>query len=99
MKRFTTPTHKFKVNVDLTEADVVILTYAQCGRNLFSKQKEDLTIESNLISYTLSQKETGMFDPNMSVSIEITAKLADGKRITSNIMTTKIEQVLYTREI
>lgn len=99
MKRFTTPTHRFKVNEDLTNAEVVILTYAQGGRILFSKQKEDLTIESNLISYTLSQKETGSFDINSLVSIEITAKFPDGSRITSDTMTVKVEQVLYTKEI
>lgn len=99
MKQWTTPTNKFKVNVDLTEADVVILTYAQGGRNILVKEKQDLTIEPTYVEYTLTQSETGKFDINCPVSMEITAKFPDGKRITSNIMTTKVQQVLYRKEI
>ena len=41
--RGTTPTNKFNVSMDLTEATVLYITYAQLGKTVIEKTLADVT--------------------------------------------------------
>lgn len=94
MIRFTTPTHVFKTNIDLTQADVIFVTYKQGGSTVVEKTKEDLTIEQDQLSVKLTQEDTGKFVQGNPVEIQIRVRFDDDTAIASNIMKTTVERVL-----
>lgn len=94
MIRFTTPTHVFKTNIDLTQADVIFITYKQGGSTVVEKTKEDLTIEQDQLSVKLTQEDTGKFVQGNPVEIQIRVRFGDDTAIASNIMKTTVERVL-----
>lgn len=61
MIQYTTPTHIFNVNVDLTEAEVIFLTYKQNNNTVVGKTKNDLQITPTQVTVTLTQEDTGGF--------------------------------------
>lgn len=94
MIRFTTPTHVFKTNIDLTQAGVIFITYKQGGNTVVEKTKEDLTIEQDQLSVKLTQEDTGKFVQGNPVEIQIRVRFDDDTAIASNIMKTTVERVL-----
>ena len=96
MKQWTTPENIFSTDVDLSQAEVIYVTYKQQNKIIIKKQKEDLSITENSVSITLSQQETGLFNINKPVRIQIRARFSDGLAIASNIINTRVEEVLKT---
>lgn len=94
IRRGTTPTNVFSVNLDLTEAETVYLTYEQFGKVAIEKQKEDMTIEAEQVSVTLTQDETLSLIPGEKVEIQFRAKFADGAAVASNIIGTCTKDIL-----
>lgn len=94
MIKYTTPTHIFNVNVDLTSAEVIYLTYKQNNNIVVEKTKEDLTITPTQVTVTLTQEDTGGFIMGTPVEIQFRAKFYDTTAIASNIMKTTVERVL-----
>lgn len=94
MIQYTTPTHIFNVNVDLTEAEVIFLTYKQNNNTVVEKTKNDLQITPTQITVTLTQEDTGGFVIGQPVEIQFRAKFYDTTAIASNIMKTTVERVL-----
>lgn len=99
MRRGTTPTHIFEVDVDLTEAEAIYITYRQVEDVILEKTIEDMTIEPETITLSLSQAETLAFRVPLAVSIQIRAKFPDGTAIASNIIHTDVEAILKGGEI
>lgn len=93
MIRGTTPTHIFNVNVDLTDADVIYITYKQSDSIVVEKEKSDCTITADSVSVTLSQEDTLKFN-TAAVEIQIRARFPDGSAIASNIMQTTATRIL-----
>lgn len=93
MIRGTTPTNIFNVDVDLTTATAIYITYAQNGKTIFEKTIADITVEADKLTVTLTQAETLKFD-DRDVAIQIRAKFADGAAIASNIINTAVDEVL-----
>ena len=98
MIRGTTPTHTFHVNVDLTSATAVYVTYRQ-GNVVINKPKSALTITSGAVVAHLTQTETLSLSANADVQIQIRAKLSDGTAVASSIITVPVEAILKDGEI
>lgn len=94
MRRGTTPTHIFKTSIDLTEAEVIFITYRQGNKNVLEKSREDLIVTNEQVSVKLTQEETLLFSINDAVKIQIRAKFADQSAIASNVITTKADVIL-----
>lgn len=90
--RGTTPTHVFAVDLDLTGAEVVCLTYRQ-GGNVLDKQKGELAITPERVEVRLTQEETLMFAAR-DVQVQFRARFPDGTAVASNIMTVRMDGVL-----
>ena len=98
MIRGTTPTNTFNVDVDLTDAVAIYITYVQGDQTIFEKDIDDITVESDKLTVNLSQEDTLKLSPK-EVRIQIRAKFADGTAIASNIITTMANAILKDGEI
>ena len=99
MRQWTTPINTFDVDIDLTECEVIFLTYTQHDETVFEKTKEDMTITENTVTVRLTQEETGLLDPSVEVEMQFRVKYADEFAPASNIMCTDVEKVLKQGEI
>lgn len=93
MFRGTTPVNKFTTATDLSDADVVCITYKQADKVIVERQKDSITFGEGFFSVKLTQEETLKFSER-AVSIQIRARFPDGTAIASNIITTSAEDVL-----
>ena len=87
MKRGTTPTHTFSVDVDLTSATVIYLTYKQGNETIVERDINNMTVTSDSIQVRLTQEETLLFNTAVNIQIQIRAGFSDGSRIASDILT------------
>lgn len=94
MTRYTTPTNTFDVNVDLTEAEAVYVTYSQDDKVVFEKTGSDITVTPRQLSVTLTQEETGRLNTLYPVEIQIRAHFADGSAPASDVMKAPVKKVL-----
>lgn len=97
MYRGTTPTHIFTTDIDLSDADVVYITYKQNGQNVIEKAKADITFAAEGQTYTMSvgltQDETLALD-DTAVAVQIRARFGDGRAVASNVNTVPVRQIL-----
>lgn len=99
MYRGTTPTNTFKTSQDLSEAEVIFITYAQKGVTVFEKTKSDITFgtedELHTMTVTLTQTDTLAFSKySKHVNIQIRAKYSDDTAVASQIITAPVKEVL-----
>ena len=101
IRRGTTPTHTFTVDVDLTQATALYITYKQNDKVVVEKSIEDCTITAETVTVELSQAESLKFNAssNLPVEIQIRAKFVDGTAIASNIMESDVGRILKGGEI
>ena len=90
MIRGTTPTHIFTFGkLDPTTFKVMNVYYAQQGKQVLEKHKEDFTISSKetecgevyQASVTLTQEETLGFNPKHSVKLQLRALTMDDRSL------------------
>lgn len=94
----------FTVDIDLTGAQAVYITYAQKRSGAYvEKSMDGISISVNAGKSTLvcqlSQADTLSFSEKEPVEIQVTVKTANGQRMTSNIVTDVVERALKTEEI
>lgn len=94
MRRGTTPTHEFVVDVDMTSATAIYITYKQREKVVLEKNIDDITVTDTKLMVTLTQEETLMFNINNIVEIQIRAKMDTGEAIASNIIKTSAQRIL-----
>lgn len=94
MRRGTTPTHEFVVDVDMTSATAIYITYKQREKVILEKNIDDITVTDTKLMVTLTQEETLMFNINNIVEIQIRAKMDTGEAIASNIIKTSAQRIL-----
>ena len=92
--RGTTPTHYFDVDLDLTDAEVIYITYKQGSNTIIEKEKSDLDITPEHVSFKLTQKETLALKTSRDVEVQIRARFADGTAVDSNIMQSPVGRIL-----
>lgn len=91
--RGATITNTFTVDVDLTSATALYITYKQADRVVLEKELEDCTVTSESIEVTLSQEDTCCFKEG-DVEIQIRAKLFDGAALVSKVIYTSASKLL-----
>lgn len=92
MRRGSTPTNTFTVDIDLTGATVFI-NYEQNGKVVLEKTGDDLTISETSIVLSLSQEDTLLFKPG-KVLIQVRYVFPDGTADASNIIDTTFERII-----
>ena len=92
MRRGSTPTNTFDVDIDLTNATVFV-SYEQGGRVVLEKTGEDLTVTAESIVLHLTQEETLAFVPG-KVCIQIRYVFPNGAADASNIINTTFERII-----
>ena len=98
MTRGTTPTNTFTVPIDLTNAEVIYITYCQNERTVIEKNKSDMTVTSDTIEVQLTQEETLKLREDR-VEIQISARMPDGNVVRSNIIKTTADKILKEEAI
>ena len=105
MRQWTTPINTFDVDIDLTECEVIFITYKQGEEIILEKTIEDMTVTADQITVQLTQSETGMFDTSSPLRMQIRAKFPpsveypNGLAVESNIMETCVGEAFKTGEI
>ena len=97
MRRGTTPTHIFNMDLDLTAAEVIYITYKQgcgCQGFLFELTDDRITRDINKLTVTLTQGETLAFAEAQPVYIQIRARFGDGEAVASNIIKVDAREIL-----
>ena len=92
MRRGSTPTNEFAVNIDLTGATVFV-TYRQNGKNIVEKTGDDVTITPTKLTVSLSQEDTLAFTEG-KVEMQIRYVFPGGGADASSIMQTTAERIL-----
>ena len=90
----TTPTHVFTLPVDPKLFKEIRITYRQGDSVVLKKKTEDCTIDGNKIMVNLTQQETGMFDANQNVGIQMRLMTGSGSVIGSNEIIIKVGKVI-----
>lgn len=99
MTRGTTPTNIIDVDIDLTGATDIYVTYVQNGHTIMEKTLGDMTVDEERLTIRLTQEETFVFDPKKKVAVQIRAKFADNTAVASNIMYVGVENILKNEVI
>lgn len=90
----TTPTFNFNVDIDTSNLDLsnthIMFT---SGAGQVDKFGNDITVAENLLSCTLSQNDTMMFNANI-INAQILATFSDGSKAASIIRTIPTSAVL-----
>ncbi len=87
ISRGTTPTYVLTLpdNVDLTNASLVYVTFADTFyKSFLEKTQDDITIDHNVVEVFLTQEETLTF-PLSEALVQINWITADGKRVATEI--------------
>lgn len=94
MRRGTTPTHIFQTSVDLTDAEVIFITYRQGNKTIVERTKDSLLVSDAELRLTLTQAETLAFSVSGQVEIQIRARFPDGAAIASQVIRTAANVIL-----
>lgn len=90
----TTPTHTFTLPFEKEMLAEVRITYTQNKEKIITKEIEDLEVEGNDISLTLTQEETFLFKEGKNVSIQLKIKTTEGLVFNSDILEMRVDQSL-----
>ena len=97
MIRGTTPTHVFKIPLDVSLIEKLRVSYAQDGKVLITKQNSDqnVTLEGETVKVRLTQEETLLFDHSKSIAyVQIRVKTTGGEVLSSRIMNFNVFEAL-----
>ena len=94
MYRGTTPTHRFRININPTLIKTIKITYAIGDEDILSKKTEDCVVEDNIIVVKLTQEDTFRFKSDKLVRIQLRLLLYDGTALASRIITTTVNKCL-----
>lgn len=94
MRRGTTPTHIFGTDLDLTDAEVIYVTYQQNGNTLLELTGDRIVVAADHIEVELTQLDTLAFRQNEKVYIQIRARFSDGSAVASNVIETTARMIL-----
>lgn len=98
MRRATTPTHEFRFIVDPAKITDLLITYSQDGKIIMEKEKDDLTFDGKVGTYTLTQEETKLFH-NGTIKVQLRAKFENNRVAASQVSHIKVKDVLNDKEL
>ena len=97
MYQYTTPVHIFTISTNLELLSNLNIVYAQKDKILFKKTLEDvLETSGNVVTVTLSQKETGKFDERFPAQIQLHAKTLGNVALASRVYEVPVCKLLDT---
>ena len=102
MIRGTTPRLDFKVPFDPSTAKRIWITFSQGGKEVFTVEKKNLTLDGQTISVTLTQKQTLSLVSAANVDIQLRVSFSNGdtdEALASEIITTSVQRILKDGEI
>ena len=99
MRRGTTPSHTFTTDIDLSDAEVVYVTYKQGSKVILEKDKDGMDITSDSIVIELTQEDTLSFKMGQPVRVQIRARFPSGSAVASNIIQTTADEILKEGEL
>ena len=99
IRKGTTPTHIFSVDIDLSQAVVLYITYKQNNKTIIEKTLDDCEITQTEVAVKLTQSESLKFEMVSPIEIQIRAKFVDGTAVASNIIRTYAGEILKGGEI
>ena len=94
MRRGTTVENTFTTDIDLTEAEVIFITYKQKNRKVIEKSIDDIDVSTDSLVVTLTQADTLAFSAGTPVEVQIRARFVSGSAVASNVMTTTVDKIL-----
>lgn len=94
MRRLSTPTHTFTLDIDMMIVKTIRIVYAQDDSVILVKRDEDVLIDGNTVSVRLTQEETRLFSASSTVSIQLDVLTTDGDVLHSDIIKTLVQDVL-----
>lgn len=94
MIRGTTPTISFELPFDFVLVEHIWLTITQRGKEIFTKNETDMTVDEHNISVKLTQEETLMLNDSEIVKIQVRVKTSAGDALASNIAIVPVEEIL-----
>lgn len=102
MRRGTTTKNYFRTELDITGMDVMYITYKQTGKVAIEKSLKEITITTEkedektiyVAEVELSQTDTLALSSIGDVEIQIRGRYPDGSAIASNIIKTKVCNIL-----
>lgn len=98
MYRGTTPTNMFTVDIDLTTATKIYITYKQQDRVAIEKSLPDIEVASDKLTVILTQEDTLKLAPG-KVDMQIRALFPDHTAVASDIIETTAERILKDGKI
>ena len=95
MIRGTTPTHIFTIPFDVALIADLRISYAQCGKEILTKTKNDATLDGNTITVTLTQEDTLKFECSKRVAdIQVKVLTVEDDVVISDVITLNVERCL-----
>lgn len=67
----TTPEHEFTLPFDTSLIKGIRISYAQKGKEIFSKVDKDCVYTGNVVKIVLTQEDTFLFDEHNLVEVQI----------------------------
>jgi len=83
MRRGTTPTLIFNVDIDLTSAEEFFITFKQDERTIVEKTKSECDIETDKITMYLTQEDILAFSTASRIRVQIRARFGNGDAVAS----------------
>ena len=95
MRRLTTPTHEFELDIDVDIIEKIYIDYAQNGKILVEKTINDVTFNQNCAIIEMTQEETKKFDAKIPI-VDFQIRIIDkaSHSIASDILHLSLEDVL-----
>ena len=93
MIKGTTPTHKFKLPFDAALVEKARVIYKQWTKEVLRKETKDFKMDGNMLSVSLSQEETFLFDCS-PVTYQLRVKTTYGKVLSTKPETIRVEDCL-----
>jgi hypothetical protein len=94
MRRATTPLHKFTFPISPETFEKILITYSQGRKIILEKERDDLTISGNTVSFQMSQEEANLFKTGDDVRVQVRALTYAGNAVASKVITISVGEVL-----
>lgn len=94
MRRLTTPTHRFTLQMDVETIDKIQITYAQGGVIVLQKTSDNISMDGKTAVIRLTQEETKKFAADKEVEIQVRVLTLAGDALASDIIKVDVQRVL-----
>lgn len=94
LRRGTTPTIGFTLPVDASLISRMWLTIAYRGEEIFTVEKERMTIDATRATYKLTQEETLQLPNGQTVDIQVRILTTAGDSVASEVIHVRVAEIL-----